>query len=95
MKAPQVTVLMAVRDGEKFLAEAVDSVLGQSLRDFELLIVDDGSTDATPALLRGLKDPRVRVLTNPSNIGLADSLNRGLAETRGEYVARIDRKSVV
>ena len=90
MTAPRVTVLMAAYNAERFLAEAVASVLGQSFQDFEFLIVDDGSTDGTPTMLRALDDPRVRILTNPANVGLAGSLNRGLAEARGEVLARMD-----
>jgi len=87
---PKVTVLLAVYDGEPFLRRCVDSVLGQTYEDFELLVVDDASTDATPEILASYGDPRVRVLRNERNLGQVPSLNRGLGEARGEYVARID-----
>jgi glycosyltransferase involved in cell wall biosynthesis len=92
--APLVTVLLAVHDGEPYVGAAVASVLGQTLSDLELLVVDDASTDGTPALLAGLEDPRVRVLRNDEQRGLAASLNRGFDEARGTYVARLDADDV-
>lgn len=91
--APTVTVLMAVHDGEPYLREAVDSVLGQTYRDFELRIVDDGSTDGTPAVLASIDDPRVRTVRQ-ENRGLAAALNAGLDLARGRYVARMDADDV-
>ena len=90
MNVPAVTVLLAVRDGGKLLPASIESILAQTWRDFELLVIDDGSTDGTAATLRAIQDPRLRVLTNPENLGLTRSLNRGLAEARGEFVARQD-----
>lgn len=88
--SPCVTVLVAVYNGGAYLPESVESILAQTLTDFELLVVDDASTDATPAYLASLTDARVRVLRNEDNIGQAPSLNRGLREARGRYVARLD-----
>jgi hypothetical protein len=88
--APKVTVLMAVHNGGADLARAVDSVLAQTFRDFELLVVDDGSTDGSAATIESYGDDRVRLLRNDGNIGQVPSLNRGLAKARGEYVARLD-----
>jgi glycosyltransferase involved in cell wall biosynthesis len=90
---PAVTVLMSVHNGAAYLKEAVDSVLGQTFRDFEFLIIDDGSTDATPALLATLADPRLRVVRQ-ANAGLAAALNAGLGRARGRYVARMDADDV-
>ena len=92
--APLVTVLVAVRDGESYVRVALESVLGQTCADLELLVVDDASSDATPAILAELGDDRVRVLTNDRASGLAASLNRGLDEARGRYVARLDADDV-
>jgi glycosyltransferase involved in cell wall biosynthesis len=92
--APLVTVLVAVHDGEPYVRAALASVLGQTVSDLELLVVDDASTDGTAALLAGLEDPRVRVLRNDGQRGLAASLNRGLDEARGTYVARLDADDV-
>jgi glycosyltransferase involved in cell wall biosynthesis len=86
----RVTVLLPVHDGEPYVGDAVRSVLEQTFDDFELLVVDDGSTDGTAETLASFHDPRLRVIRNERNVGLVASLNRGLAEARGEYVARID-----
>ncbi len=91
---PTVTVLMSVYNGERYLAEAIDSILRQTYREFELLVIDDCSTDGSAAILAGLDDPRLRVLTNPTNIGLTRSLNRGLREASGELIARMDDDDV-
>lgn len=87
---PRVTVLMAVHDGEPYVTKAIESVLAQSFTDFELLVVDDASTDSTPQLLASIGDERMRVLRNETNLGQVASLNRGLREARGEIVARLD-----
>lgn len=86
----KVTVLLAVHDGERYVARAIDSVLKQTFDDFELLVVDDASTDSTPELLAAIDDTRVRVLHNAENLGQVASLNRGLQEARGELIARLD-----
>lgn len=86
----RVTVLMAVRNGGEHLEPSLRSVLDQTFEDFELLVVDDASTDGSVAIVEALGDPRVRLLRNETNIGQAASLNRGLAEARGELVARLD-----
>lgn len=87
---PAVTVLLAVKDGEPWIRRAVESVLGQTYRDLELLVVDDASTDSTVATVESFGDPRVRVLRNERNLGQAPSLNLGLTDARGRYVARLD-----
>ena len=85
-----LTVLMCVHDGEAYLREAVDSILGQTFRDFELLVIDDGSRDGTAAILASYGDPRLRVVRNETNRGLTASLNIGLRLAAGELVARQD-----
>ncbi|HEY8776052.1 MAG TPA: glycosyltransferase [Gaiellaceae bacterium] len=85
-----VSVLLAVHDGERFLREAVESVLQQTLSDLELIVVDDASTDGTPEVLGALADDRVIVLRNDEQAGLAASLNRALEGAGGRYVARLD-----
>ena len=92
--APLVSVLLAVSNGERYLRAAVDSVLRQSVSDLELLVVDDGSTDGTPAILDDITDTRLRVLHHNERKGLAASLNRGLDEARARYVARLDADDV-
>lgn len=88
----RVTVLLAAYNGGDYLREAVDSVLAQTFDDFELLIVDDASSDGSVERLPA--DPRIRVLRNEPNLGQIPSLNRGLREARGEYVARLDHDDV-
>jgi glycosyltransferase involved in cell wall biosynthesis len=87
---PAVTVLMSVYNGEEFLAEALASVFSQTFTDFELLVIDDGSSDRSAQILAQAGDPRLKVLTNLQNIGLTASLNRGLLQARGMYIARLD-----
>lgn len=88
---PRVSVLMPVYNGARFLESAVRSVLGQTFVDFELVAVDDGSTDETPRLLAELAagDGRIRVFRQ-ENTGIVGALNNGLARCRGEYIARMD-----
>jgi GT2 family glycosyltransferase len=86
---PRVSVVLPVYNGETFLAEAIGSILGQSFRDFELIAIDDGSTDGSAGILDAVRDPRVRVI-HQANVGLAASLNWGIALARGEYIARHD-----
>ncbi|MEQ1861185.1 MAG: glycosyltransferase [Chthoniobacteraceae bacterium] len=90
MSAQLVTVLLPVHNGARTLQSSLDSILRQTFRDFELLAIDDGSTDESAAILRACADPRLRILANESNIGLMRSLNRGLREARGALIARQD-----
>jgi glycosyltransferase involved in cell wall biosynthesis len=91
----RVSVVMPIRDGEGFVVEAVESVLGQTLAELELIVVDDGSTDSTPRLLadaaRG--DPRMRVLTQAAG-GLTPALNAGCALAQAPVIARMDADDV-
>ncbi len=89
-RVPQVSVVMAVYNGEKYLRQALESILHQTFTDFEFIIVDDGSTDTTPAILDAYRDPRIVRLRNVRNLGLAGALNRGLEVARGRYIARQD-----
>jgi glycosyltransferase involved in cell wall biosynthesis len=92
---PRVSVVMPNHNGGPWLAEAVESVLAQTLADFELLVIDDGSTDDSRALLAGFacRDPRVRVLAQPRR-GLTVALNRGLAQARAPLLARLDSDDI-
>jgi glycosyltransferase involved in cell wall biosynthesis len=87
---PVVSVLMGVHNGLPYVGEAVASILGQTLRAIELVVVDDASDDGTSELLARQDDPRLVVLRNDHNVGLTQSLNRALATARGRYVARQD-----
>ena len=92
IESPKISVVMPVLNGEKYLAEAIESILNQTFQDFEFIIVDDGSTDQTPEILRSYanKDSRIQIVTNPINRGIGYSRNRGIALSRGEYIANMD-----
>ncbi len=95
--APRVSVVMIVRDGETYLREAIDSILRQTLDDFELIIFDDGSSDGTAALLQetARADPRIRALREERpGVGLSAALRRACAGARGIYIARMDADDV-
>jgi hypothetical protein len=89
---PKVSVVMPVHNGEPWLADAIASVLQQTLREFELIVVDDGSTDASPATLVAMsrRDARVRAVRLPQREGLVSALNRGLGLARAPLLARLD-----
>jgi len=91
--APRVSVLLAVHDGAPWVKDAVASVLAQTLADLELVVVDDGSVDATPALLAGVTDRRLRVERQP-RAGLTPALNLALGLARAPIVARLDADDV-
>ena len=87
---PAITVLMAVFNGGRFLTQAIDSVLAQTFTSFELLIIDDGSTDNSQYIIKQYQDPRIRLLNNNENEGLVYTRNRGIQEVRTEFVAILD-----
>jgi len=91
---PLVSVVLAVHDGEAYLAAAIESVLGQTYSNLELIVVDDGSRDASAALAASYTDRRVRVVRNERNLGLVASLNRGIELAGGEFIARMDADDV-
>jgi hypothetical protein len=92
--SPRVSVIMAVHNGERYVRESVDSVLSQSFADFELLVVDDASTDSTTEILAQYHDERLRVLHNEVDSERCVSRNRALREARGEYAAILDPDDV-
>jgi len=94
MKNPKVTVLMSVYNGEKYLREAIESILNQTFTDFEFLIVNDDSTDRTSEILQSYNDSRIKIINNRKNIGCTKSLNNGLKAARGEYIARMDADDI-
>jgi glycosyltransferase involved in cell wall biosynthesis len=91
-----ISVLMSVHNGERFLRDAVLSILNQTFADFEFLIIDDASTDTTTQILRELsaQDSRIHVVTNATNLGLTKSLNIALQSSNSEYIARMDADDV-
>lgn len=87
---PEVTVILPVFNAEQTLQRAINSILSQSLRNFEFLIIDDGSNEETKKILRKQKDPRISIIELPENRGVATARNVGLANARGEFVCTMD-----
>lgn len=90
---PKISVVMSVYNGEKHLKKAIDGILSQTYKDFEFIIIDDGSTDSTSQILAAYKDKRMRIITQ-SNHGLVYSLNKGVRLARGIYIARQDADDI-
>jgi glycosyltransferase involved in cell wall biosynthesis len=90
MTAPKVSVCIPVYNRAHYIKTAIDSILPQSFSDFELIAVDDGSSDASRDVVRSYADPRVRLECNPHNLGIPATRNRCLALARGEYTAILD-----
>jgi glycosyltransferase involved in cell wall biosynthesis len=90
---PQITVLMPAYNAENYIAEAISSVLKQSFADFELLIVNDGSSDKTVKIIQSFKDSRI-VLIQQENKGISAALNSGLKHSRAQYIARFDADDI-
>lgn len=93
---PKVSVLMSVYNGSRYLAEAIESILGQTFSDFEFIIINDGSIDHTADILAEYagRDQRLILIQNEQNLGLTRSLNKGLIRARGKYIARQDADDV-
>ena len=87
---PKVSVVMPAYNAEKYIGEAIDSILNQTFTDFEFIIIDDGSSDRTADIVKSYTDPRIRLLVNERNSGIVVSLNRGLQNATGKYIARMD-----
>jgi glycosyltransferase involved in cell wall biosynthesis len=90
MNNPVISVILPVYNCEKYIAEALDSILNQTFTDFEIFIIDDASTDRTIEIVSGYKDARIQHIRKPKNTGYTDSLNMGIRLTKGKYVARMD-----
>lgn len=90
MSAPRISVIMPVFNTAEYLGEAINSVLSQTFTDFEFIIINDGSTDPSHEVITGFHDYRIRYLQNEKNMGLVYTLNRGIDEARGEWIARMD-----
>lgn len=94
-KIPEVSVIMSVFNGEDFLRDSIQSVLDQSFKNFEFIIIDDGSSDNSLQVIRSyeVSDPRIRLITQ-KNQGLAKALNIGIKNSRAKYIARIDADDI-
>ncbi len=95
-KTPAISLIMSVYNGETYLCEAIDSVLQQTFTDWELIVINDCSTDGTAELLSryALQDERVRVYTNEVNLRLPSSLNKAITYANGKYIARMDADDI-
>lgn len=93
IKEPEISVVMAVYNGAKYLRDAVDSILSQTFADFDFIIVDDGSMDETPRILNSYDDSRIRIFTQ-INRGPAAAANKGIKESSANYIARLDADDV-
>ncbi len=93
---PDISVILPVYNAEQYLEDSINSLQHQSVDDFELIVINDGSTDNTAAVIHQLQkeDPRIKGLTNRTNIGIARSLNRGLKRAKGRYIARQDADDI-
>jgi glycosyltransferase involved in cell wall biosynthesis len=89
-----ISVVLAVYNGEKYLREAIDSILSQTFTDYEFVIINDGSTDTTSKIILSYSDPRIVYLENETNKGLIYSLNRGISFGKGKYIARMDADDI-
>src|SRR5262245_19762108 len=89
-ESPKVSVVIAVYNREKYVRSAVDSILSQTFSDFELLVIDDGSTDGSIAVVQSHSDPRIRLIRNHTNFGVSATRNKGIQLARGEYLAFLD-----
>lgn len=93
-KSPVVSVLMAVYNGEQYIAQSIESILSQTFADFEFIIIDDASSDNTANILKSYQDERISIYTNAENIGLTKTLNKGLKLVQGKYIARMDADDI-
>lgn len=91
---PGVSVVMPAYNAEKYLREAIDSILAQTYTDFELIIVNDGSTDSTKKIIQSYTDSRIRYIENEQNSGICVTLNKGLDAARGRYIVRMDSDDI-
>ncbi|RMF92800.1 MAG: glycosyltransferase [Candidatus Schekmanbacteria bacterium] len=90
----KISVIMAVYNAERFLAEAIESILNQTFRDFEFIIVNDGSSDNSEKIIESYDDSRIKLMTFKNNRGLSFALNRGIEKSSGEYIARMDADDI-
>lgn len=96
MKTPRISVLMPAYNSEKYIAESIESILNQSFKDFEFIIINDGSTDGTAKIIKeyAKNDSRIRFVNHSKNKGLIGVLNEGLGLATGEYIARMDSDDI-
>jgi glycosyltransferase involved in cell wall biosynthesis len=91
---PEISVIMPAFNAASHLREAIESILLQTFRNFEFIIIDDGSTDYTAAIVKSYSDPRIRFIKNECNKGIVYSLNRGITESKSDLIARMDSDDI-
>lgn len=91
---PRVSVIMPVYNAEKYLKESIESVLNQSFTDFEFIIINDGSTDCSREIILGYDDSRIKFVENEANMGIAETMNKGINLAQGELIARMDADDI-
>ena len=94
MSIPKVSVIMPIYNAEKYISFAIDSILEQSFEDFELIMIDDCGEDGSIDIAKRYDDPRITILKNDGNQGIAYSRNRGMDSAKGEYIALMDDDDV-
>lgn len=94
MDKPEISVNMPVYNGEKYISESIESILDQSFTNFELIIVDNGSTDETIEVIKEFDDDRIKLIQNEKNMGLAYSRNRAIQESQSKYIAILDSDDI-
>ena len=90
----EISVVMPVFNGEKYLKEAIDSILNQTFTDFEFIIINDCSTDKSLDIIQSYKDKRIKIINNKINLQIAESLNKGIRIAKGKYIARMDADDI-
>ena len=93
-KKAQISIIMAAYNAEKYISESIESILDQTYKKFELIIINDGSTDGTLSLIKKFRDTRVILINNKNNLGKPISRNRGIKKARGEYIAIMDADDI-
>lgn len=94
MTNPQISVIMPAYNAEKYVAEAINSILAQTFTDFEFIIINDASTDSTKNIIESFQDPRIKLINNEQNKCVAKSLNIGISAAKGKYIARMDADDI-
>lgn len=94
MSIPCISVILPVFNSAGFVGGALESILGQSFKDFEVIVIDDGSTDDSLEVVNSFKDERIIVLRNAKNLGLVESLNKAVEYCKGKYIARMDADDI-
>lgn len=89
-KGPLISVVLPVYNCASYIEEAINSILNQTITDFELIIIDDASTDKTLTIVQNIQDSRIKIITKEQNLGLIHSLNLGFELAKGKYIARMD-----